>query len=827
MKPLAFAARSLRREFRHGELATLAAALVLAVAALAAVGTLANRVERAILASASELLGGDLGVSARRADLPPGFIDEATKLGLASSRIAEFSSVVFAGERSQFTEVRAVDASFPLRGALSVRDAGGQVVGAHAPRPGEVFADRAVLVALARRVGERLQLGGRDLVIAGEIVSAPGGSVFQFAPTVLMNLDDAEASGLLGVGSRVGRRVLVAGPESAVTQYAAWARANLPAGARLSTIEDAQQNLRTAFERGESFLRLAALLAALLSGIAVALAAQRFARRKTEDVALLRCLGASRGEIVGALCLQLALLALPACLLGAAIGLGLQEAAFAFARGLLPGDAPSMPFGPAASAFAVGLAVLFGFALPPLLRLRDVAPMRVFRADLETRVRRFDALYLLPFAVGGALILIESDSLRLAGTLAAGLAAVALATVIVTVLLLKALRTAGRNLPGALRFGLANLVRRRGLTLLQVGALALSLTALDLLAVIGPSLLERWRADLPPDTPNYFVLNVQPDQRAAFEQRLGELGARNLSMAPLAAGKLVAINGEAPRASDFDDERRAGNRIEGEVRTSWAGELPAANRIIAGEWHGPAPAAAQISVDKGTFDLFRLKLGDTMTLRFGDVEITPTVTSVREVDWDSFRVNFFLILDPAHAARLPHSLIASFHVPPGGEGLAALSRELPNVSLIDIQSILDRVRDIIERVSAAATWVLGFSLAAGVLVLLAALAATADERRVEIALLRTLGAHRRQLDAAVLGEFAALGLLAGLVAAAGAAGTGIALARGVFRLPDYWPPAWPLLGIALASAVVVMLAGLAATRRIARTPPMLVLRRGT
>ena len=827
MKPLTFAARSLRREFRHGELATLAAALVLAVAALAAVGTLASRVERAILASASELLGGDLGISARRNPLPAAFTDEAHRLGLASNRIVEFSSVVFAGERSQFSEVRAVDAGFPLRGRLTVSTAEGTPQARQAPARGEVYADHALLVALERKVGETLQLGGNDLVVAGEIVNAPGGAVFQFAPTLLMNLADAEASGLLGVGSRSSHRVLVAGAESAVARYAEWARANLPPTARLVTIEDAQQNLRTAFERGESFLRLAALLAALLSGIAVALAAQRFARRKTEEVALLRCLGASRAEIVGALTLQLALLALPACLLGAALGLGMQEAAFAFARGLLPGEAPAIPFGPASSSFLIGLAVLFGFALPPLLRLRDIEPMRVFRKDLGTRVRRFDALYLLPLVVGAALILIESGSARLATVLGGGLAAVAAVTVVVTLLLLKLLRAGGRKLPGAFRFGLANLARRRALTLLQVGALALSLTALDLLAVIGPSLLDRWRADLPDDTPNYFVLNVQEQQRAAFEQRLVELGAANVSMLPLAAGKLVAINGKPPIAGDYADEQRAGNWIEGEVRVSWSANLPPSNRVIAGQWHGASPAAPELSVDRSWVDMFRLKLGDTMTLRFGDAEITAAISSVREVDWDSFNVNFFLMLDPQHAQALPHSLIASFHLPPAQPGLAALSRDLPNISLVDIKSILDRVREIIERVSSAVTWVLGFSLAAGVLVLLAALASTADERRFEIALLRTLGANSGQLNAAVLGEFAALGLLAGLVAAAGAAATGIALARSVFRLPDYWPPGVPLIVVALASAVLVMLAGLAGTRRIARTPPMRVLRHGT
>jgi putative ABC transport system permease protein len=827
MKPFTFAARSLRREFRHGELATLAAALVLAVAALTAVGTLASRVERAIVASAAELLGGDLGVSARSKALPETFATEAKDLGLASNRIVEFSSVVFAGEKSQFSEVRAVDDAFPLRGKLTVADAGGVEHNAHAPPSGQAYADRAVLVALGRKVGETLQLGGRDLVIAGEIINAPGGAVFQFAPSVLMNLGDAEASGLLGIGSRASYRLLVSGSEDAVANYAAWARANLPQNARLMTVEDAQANLRTSFERGESFLRLAALLAALLSGIAVALAAQRFARRKTEEVALLRCLGASRSEIVSALTLELALLALPACLLGAALGLGMQQAAFLFAKELLPGSAPGMPFGPAFSAFAVGLAVLFGFALPPLLRLRDIEPMRVFRRDLETRLRRFDALYLLPFVVGAALILIESGSMRLAGVLGGGLIGVALATLIVTLLLLKGLRAGGRKLPGALRFGLANLARRRSLTLVQVGALALSLTALDLLAVIGPSLLDRWRADLPDDTPNYFVLNLQPDQRSDFEHRLATLGATNLSMLPLAAGKLVAINGTPPRASDYADEQRAGNWIEGEVRVSWSDELPPSNRVIQGTWHGAENSTPQLSVDKSWFEMFRLKLGDTMTLRFGDEEVIATVGSVREVDWDSFRVNFFMMLDPQHGASLPHSLISSFHVPATQNGLSSLSREMPNLSLIDIKSILDRVRDIIERVSSAVTWVLGFSLAAGILVLLAALAATADERRFEIALLRTLGANSGQLNAAVLGEFAALGLLAGLVAAAGAAGTGIALARTVFRLPDYWPPAGPLIAIAIGSAVLVMLAGLAGTRRIARTPPMLVLRRGT
>ncbi|HET6545461.1 MAG TPA: FtsX-like permease family protein, partial [Rhodanobacteraceae bacterium] len=793
MKPLVFAARSLRREFRHGELATLAAALVLAVAALAAVGTLADRVERAIVASAAELIGGDLGIASRRA-IPPGFADEAHALDLATTRLADFPSVVFAGDASQFCDIRASDTAFPLRGVLSVRDAGGVERVAHAPAPGAIYADHRALVALGVPIGASVQVGGRDLRVAGEIAQTPDGSgLIRLAPRVLMNIADAEQSGLLGVGSRARHRLLVAGDADAVARFAAWTEPRLPGNARLVTVEDARQNLRRAFDRGESFLRLAALLAALLSGIAVALSAQRFARRKVEDVALLRCLGASRREILFALTLELGLLAIAACTLGLALGLAMQQGVFVLARGLLPGAAPGIPLAPGLAAWAIGAAVLFGFALPPLLRLREVEPMRIFRRDAETRLRRFDALYLLPFALAAVLIWLEADSTRLAGTLIVSLGGVALAALAFGLALLAGVRALGRRLSGAWRFGLANLTRRRALSLVQIGALALGLTALDVLAVIGPSLLDRWRLDLPADTPNWFLLNVQPDQNDAMRRRLSHMGADNVDVLPLAVGQLTAINGHAPRPSD-DDEGRDDNRSDDdrrgrEVRLSWSATLPASNALREGRWFDPAETAPAVSVDMRWVERYGLELGDRVSLRVGERDIDARVTSIRGVDWDSFRVNFFVMIDPVTGATLPHSHIASFHLPAGSSAsLAALTRDFPNVSLIDVNSILERVRGIIDRVGHAVTWVLGFSLAAGVLVLLAALAATADERRFEIALLRTLGAHRRQLSAAVLGEFIALGALAGIIGALGAAATGLALADRVFRLDGYAPP---------------------------------------
>lgn len=827
MKTGTFAWRSLRREFRHGELATLAIALVLAVAALTAVGTLASRVEQTLLGSAAELMGGNLGISASRSELPAEFAEQARRSGLGSSRSIEFASVVFAGEHSQFTEIRAVDGDFPLRGELVVADAAGMQNHVRAPGPGEVYVDHTVIVALQSHIGGAIQLGGRDFRIAGELVRAAGSAVVQFAPAMMMNLQDAQSSGLLGVGSRASYRLMLAGDADAIEEFSAWARSRLPDNARLITIADAQANLRTTLQRGENFLRMAALLAVLLAGVAVALSAQRFARRKTEEVALLRCLGASRNEILLALLLELGMLALPAFAAGGALGLALHQLAFAFAGPLLGSTPAPMPFAPMFAAIAIGIAVLIGFALPPLLRLRDVEPMRVFRQDLQSRLRRFDVLYLLPLAVGAALLLLQSSSLTLALVLAAGLFTVGLLASLFTLLALKLLRAAGRNWPGALRFGLANLGRRKRLTLIQVTALALSLTALDLLAVVGPSLLERWRAELPTNTPNYFVLNLQSDQRSDFENRLRALGADNLSLLPLAAGKLVAINGKKPGAHLGADDEDASRRVEGEVRVSWSSTLPDANTLIDGRWAGDQEPSAQLSVSSNWMEALKLKLGDTLTLRFGDQDVTAPIGSVREVDWDSFRVNFFLMLDPAHGEPLPHSLISSFHLANGSSALAALSRDMPNLSLVDVNSILDRVRNIIQKVTTSVSWVLGFSLAAGVMVLLGALASTADERRFETALLRTLGANRRQVNLAILGEFGALGLLAGAISGLGTAATSVLLASEVFNMEGFRPPVSGLAIIALASAVLVMIAGVLGTRRIARTPPMLVLRRGT
>ncbi|WP_329742613.1 ABC transporter permease [Dyella sp. A6] len=825
MNLLRLSLRMLRREWHLPELRTLAGSLVLAVAALGVVATLSTRVEDSVLASASQLIGGDVGISAPVA-LPAPFPARARRLGLAINCSASFPSVAFAGRRSQLLDVLATDMAYPLRGSLTLDDVQGHTRSGHGPTSGTVYLDHRALVALQLKVGDMLQLGGQNLRIAAELVREPdGGQLVTLAPRAVMNLADAEKAGLLGIGSRARHRLLLAGTPDAVHAWRTWAQsAPKPQGAELVTPEQTQERMRSAFDRASAFLRLTALLSALLAGVAIALAAQRYARRKTGEVALLRALGTPRRRVLGLLAGTLTALALPATLLGALLALGLSGLAWHFAGSLLAGIPTPLPLWPALAASGIGLAVLVGFASPPLARLAEVAPVAVFRDSIARRVRRFDAIYLVPVLVALALIWSQSGSARLAGILAASLAGVATAAALLAWLLLWLARRVAPGAHPALRLGLAALARRRGLSVIQATSLSLGLTALLVLAVVAPALLQGWRSELPADTPNWFVLNLQTGQRDDFAQTLKTLGADQLNMMPLAVGKLVAIDGKPVDQLSFTDPR-AKHWADRQLRLSWAGHLPPANRVIAGRWFPPHPAQAEVSADTMWRDMFGLKLGDTLRFDVGEGTLDAKVTSFRQVDWRSFRVNFFLLLDPAHAAVLPHTWLASFHLSHGhARQMAELSRSYPNLSLVDVDDLLDRIHQIVDRVSDAVRWVLAFSLLAGALVLAAALAASAAERRHEAALLRTLGARSAQLRVAAACEFALLGLIAGLTAAIGAAGAGLWMGRMVFHIQHFVPPLWPLAGDALIAAVVVMLLGLAGTRRVTRTSPMQLLR---
>ncbi|MGO4720658.1 FtsX-like permease family protein [Stenotrophomonas indicatrix] len=835
MNLLRHAWRALRREALAGDLLTVFAALVLGVAVMTAVGTLVNRVNLALTGSAAEMLGGDLGVAGRD-DPPAAFAEEAQRRGLAHTRLASFGSVLFQGDASQMASIKAVEAGYPLRGALRVRatPGGALIADAGMPAKGQAYADPRLLQALGLKAGDDLEFGAGTLRIAGIIESEPdaGGDLLTLSPTLLVNRADVEGTGLLGPGSRINYRVMFAGPAADIASFRQWLLPQVK-GMRLLSVNDTQRGVRQAFDLAGRFLGLSALLAVLLAGVATALAANRFALRRIDQVAILRCLGARQRDILAGLALQLLMLAVPACAIGIGLGMAAQEGLVQVLGSLVPQRLPLPEAMPALTGAGIGLLLLFGFGLPPLLRLRGVPPMRVLNRSFAALPPASLLAYVAALAASLVLAVQVTGDLKLALWVLGGLAGLAVAAGVVGFLLLQLLRGLQHRLHGNWRLGLAALTRRRMLAVMQLVGLSLSLCALLLLAVIGPGLLQQWRERLPADTPNYFLINIQPEQRDSVLAALQGLGADDASIEPMATGRLIAINGKPPlrvdrTPADDNQPQGEGQRDDDDenrpLNFSWRSTFPPANTLVNGTFWKPDSTAAEASVEIGWAKRYGVYPGDRITIAVGEQQREFSVTSVRKADWNTFRPNFFVLLNPNAVGDTPHNLLSAFHLPAGqAAGLGALVRAQPNLSLLDVDAVISQVRDVMERVAQAVQLVMVFSLLAGVLVLLAALQATAGERRYDSAVLRTLGATRRQLRGAVLVEFGALGALAALLAVGAAAVIGVAVSQKVFELPLL--PPWPglllggLLGIALS-----LLAGWLGTRRILHTPPALALR---
>ncbi len=830
MKPVRFSLRQIRREWRSGELGTLAAALVISAAALSAVGSFSQRIERGLTQGANELLAADLVVQSRR--IPQSdWVEEAKTRGLATASLVEFPTVAFAGENSLLVQAKAVTDGYPLRGQLLLSDQpyGSEYRADGVPPPGEVWLDARVVVELQANMGDLLELGDSQFRITAVVAAEPdrANSVFSLAPRAMINMQDLEPAGLIGPGSRVSYRFLVAGEPDQIDEFEQWVEPKLEGRQFIQTLEDSQQQVSQALDRAGRFLVLAALTAVLLAGIAVVIAVRQFVQRHLDTVAILRCLGSRQRSVVLAFSLQLLWLGLPALLIGVGAGYLIQNLLVTAMGELIPDGLPGADWRPGVTALATGLLAMLGYGLPPLMRLRDVPPVRVLNRQLgNPSPRRFlgDAL-VVAFSV--ALVWIVSGDHRLGLYLSLGVMIASGVLAGVALLLIRALRRLARGRTLGWRFGVANVAKNNRGVLLQISGLGLGLMAIFLLGVVQNDLMRGWRDTLPENTPNYFLINLQPEQvetaRAYFEQE--QIDSQGLF--PMAVSKLKTINGAVPNPDDFESPR-ARYRIQGNINISWADEFPLANTILEGEWWSASAFEGnehEISLARSWAETMELGLGDQITFEVGSQEVTGTVTSIREVDWDSFQPNFFVLFSPGAVGEVSRTYISSVFVPDDQfRVVSGLVRQLPNVSVLDVGSILARVRTIIDRVTLTVQVVFVFTLMAGVVVLLAALNSGLIERVHEGAVLRTLGGSSRQLRSAVFSEFAVIGAVAGVLSASLALAVGAVLARQVFEI-EFQPTWWlPLLGI-IAGGAVIGFTGLLGSRPVLKSPPMATLRR--
>lgn len=826
MTDLRLALRLLLREWRAGEVRVLLAAVALAVASLTTVSFFADRVHQGLTRQANTLLAADLVLEADH-PLPPGFAAEAGRRGLATSHSVAFPSMALARGQPVLAGIKAVAPGYPLRGQLRIADApyAPDRPTAALPAPGQAWLDPRLASALGVGPGATVTVGERRLVVGAILAheGERGGNFMALAPRLLMNQADLAATGLLREGSRASHKLLLAGAPAALAAYRAWAEPRLARGEKLAGLGDARPELRQTLDRTQRYLGLAALMAAVLAAAAVHLALRRFVTRHFDQFALLRCFGGRRARLLRLYLIQFAALGLLAGLAGSALGLGAQAALAGLLgealRLALPAPSPL----PLALGLATGLALVLAFSLPPMLRLAEVPALRVLRRDLGPG-RAGRLAHGAGLALVAGLLFWQAGEARLGLIVLGGLAATLLAAALVLQVLLLPLAGLARRLPAAPRLGLLGLRRRGGETLLQAMALSLGLLALLLLGLVRNDLLEAWHGRIPADAPNRFIINVQPEQVAGVRDYLTARGVAGVVLHPMVRGRLLAINGRPLSGADYPDER-ARHLAEREFNLSTAARLADDNLITAGRWWRPGETGV-VSVEAGIAETLGIRLGDSLEFDAGGLPVRGRVASLRQVDWDSFRVNFFVVAPPGALDGLPASHITSFHLAPEqGAVLAGLVAAFPNLTVIDVDQVMRQLRGLMDRVSGAVQLIFLFSLGVGVLVLVAALYARRDERAREIGLWRTLGASRRAVGLALAAEFAVLGALAGGVAAGAASLVAWALARQVFDLPHAADPWVWVVGI-LGGVVLVVSAGLLATRGLVRAPPLQALRAG-
>ncbi len=822
-----FALRNLARDLKSGEIGVLLLALAVAVASLTAVGFFTSRVGRAVNQQAGEVLAADLRLESAR-PIDESYDREAVSRGLRVARILSMPSVVFLGEESSLITLRAATEGYPLRGRLKIADRpfGPARVAEGIPAPGEAWADSRLLARLGANVGSELSVGATKFRVTRVLDYRPdqGAGFADLSTTLLINMGDVAATELIQPGSRVARAVLFAGNPQEVERFRTWLGEHKKKGERLESVADASPQIRASSDRAGRFLSLASMVSVLLSAIAVAMAARRYARRHLDNVALMKCMGASQGYVLRQMLLQLVVIAAVVGVLGTAVGYLAQAGLAWLLRDLVSGALPP----PAMDASWLGLmtaaAILVGFALPPLLQLKRVPPARVLRRNLEPPPLRFVLVY--GGAVGAVLALlywIVRDS-RLVTYVALGIGGTFLALAIAGWGLVRGLRPLRRGVGVAWRYGLANIARRGRDSIVQIVAFGLGFMVLLLLALVRDDLLREWRASLPADAPNYFMINIRPDEGDALRAFFADRGLPPTELVPLVRARLTAINGVPADRIRFQSERAAGF-VEREANLTWSSKLREDNRLVAGRWwfdgDGGGP---RVSVEQDYAERLGLKLGDTLTYDVAGEPVSARISSLRDVRWDSFQPNFFVVFSPGVLEGVTGTLITSVHVDPGQRPvLVDLVRRFPEVTIIDIDALLKQVRDVMDKAALAVQYVFLFTLAAGLMVLLAAVQATRDERRYESAMLRTLGASRSVVFKGVAAEFIALGLLSGLLAAAGASVAGYFLARRIFNLtysPD--PKVW-IAGV-LGGAALVGIAGMLAARSVVTQPPVTTLR---
>ncbi|MBC3861621.1 FtsX-like permease family protein [Undibacterium jejuense] len=824
------------RDWRAGELRFLLVALIVAVASLSSVGFFADRLRSGLNRDAHQLLGADLLVSADQS-VNPEWKTEAKKRGLQIAETVVFSSMGIAGEGdhalAKLVSLKAVSQHYPLRGKLKLNQHVGnvdrEVFTDDIPAPGTVWIDPSLQIALNLKPGDKLRLGDMAFVFTHTIADEPdrGAGFMNFAPRAMIAASDLAATNLVQNGSRVTYRFLMAGANKEIAQFQTHLESQIEQqklkGVRLESLQSGRPEMRATLDRSEQFLSLVSLLSAMLAAVAIAMAARRFMLRHLDACAMLRCLGLTQNQVTMMYLSEFLLLGWLGSIVGVAVGYAAHYVLLEWLGSLLAKDLPAASWLPALHGVATGLLLLVGFALPPVLQLRNVPHNRVIRREQDAPQALTIVTYVLGLSMFVGLLLWQTGDVKLGLLTSAGFLVGLLGFALISWLCVMSLKRV-RNVfqSTSWRFAVTALQRRPGATVIQIVALALGLMALLLLTVVRGDLISAWKKSTPADAPNHFVINIQPDQKDEIAAKLAPFD--HPSMYPMIRGRLIAVNAKAVTAETYEEDQ-AKRMVDREFNLSAMNEIPALNQITAGKWFDDSSAIEpEASVEIGIAKTLKLKLGDQLSFDIAGQQVTAKLTSLRKLDWGSMRVNFFIVLNPKSMVDMPVTWITAFRLPANDARFVnQLTLDYPNLTVVDVGAMIKQLQSVLDQVINAVEFLFLFTLASGVLVLYAALAGSQDVRQREAALLRALGATRKQLSHAQWIEFLLIGSVAGILAASGASAVGWALAHFSFNFEWNFSPLVWLVGVFIGAACALF-GGWVGLRNVLNQPPLLSLR---
>lgn len=824
MQSLKLAGRLLKREWRAGELRILIFALITAIASTTTIGFFTERLSKAMLSQSAELIGGDLVLKSSR-PIDRDWLERGRQLAMDTAELVEFQTVVVHDEDILLTAVKSVSDSYPLRGNLRISDElyGEDYIVDQGPQPGEVWADRRVLNRLGSAVGDSVYVGASSFPITRVLTFEPdrGGDFFNLSPRIMMNLADLPATQVIQPGSRARYSFLYAGER--FPELSGWLQPRLGAEHRLDDVKTGRGDASKALNNAERYLRLISLMAIVLAAVAITVATRRYSERHYDVSAMMRCLGATQRVILNIYLWQLALLAVVGGVVGSLLGWAVQAVLVNMLSGMMAGALPDPGFSPIAAGFVTGAIILTGTALPPVLRLKQVSPLRVIRRNLEPLSMGAWLVYLVAAASIFALILVLSNDFALTSMVLVGILVIALLLSLMVYSLIRLGRRYRLNNGSLFNRGIQSLSRRARSSAGQIVAFAVTIMLMVVIGVLRTELLDNWQAQMPEDTPNHFAFNILPADKDPLQQFLADRGVEDQPLYPMVRGRLVSVNGVAVDHAS-KEERSSDESINRELNLTWTEQLPADNKIIEGQWWRETDRDQPIvSVERELAERLDIHLGDSLSFNIAGRELQVRVHSLRSVTWESFKPNFYMMFPPGVLDDYPTTYITSFRME--GEArqlLAAMVRAFPSVTVLEVEVIIKQIRRILQQVSMAIELMLAFVLLAGFAVLFAAIQSSLDQRLHEGALMRALGARRRYLAMNNIAEFAMLGLASGLLAVIGAELVNIYMYREIFGIEHsaIW---WVWLLVPALSAILIAWAGYYSTRRTVTQSPNVML----